>query len=94
MDLAERMKKMPARIIAEFLTGKNLRKMFSHLCNNASGQVTDPISDTVVMMLTCPVQLILTEVGVSLFKVSKSFFFSFLIFSCTKIFFHFFLHQN
>lgn len=60
---------MPARIIAEFLTGSNLRKMFSHLCNSASGQVTDPISDTAVMMLTCPVQLILTEVGVALFKV-------------------------
>lgn len=84
---------MPARIIAEFLTGHNLRKMFSHLCNNASGQVqpcqpsnlayanaalpteqpaisqvTDPISDTAVMMMMCPVQLILTEVGVALFK--------------------------
>lgn len=30
---------MPARIVAEFLTGAKLRKMFSHLCNNASGQV-------------------------------------------------------
>lgn len=68
MDPAERRKKMPARIIAEFLTGRNLRKVFSHLCNNASGQVTDPISDTAIMMLTCPVQLILTEVGVALFK--------------------------
>ena len=68
MDPAERRKNMPARIIAEFLTGSNLRKVFSHLCNNASGQVTDPISDTAIMMLTCPVQLILTEVGVALFK--------------------------
>lgn len=31
-------------------------------------QVTDPISDTAIMMMTCPVQLILTEVGVALFK--------------------------
>lgn len=65
------------RIIAEFLTGKNLRKMFSHLCNNASGQVTDPISDTVVMMLTCPVQMILTEVGVALFKDRPTYLYPF-----------------
>ena len=29
---------------------------------------TDPISDTAVMMMMCPIQLILTEVGVALFK--------------------------
>lgn len=39
MDPAERMRKMPARIVEEFLTGDKLRRMFSHLCNNASGQV-------------------------------------------------------
>lgn len=64
----QKRRKTMERIVSEFLTGKNLRKMFSHLCNNASGQVTDPISDTASMMLTCPVQMIITEVGVALFK--------------------------
>jgi hypothetical protein len=31
------------RIVSEFLTGDSMRKVFSHLCNHASGQVTDPI---------------------------------------------------
>ena len=82
MDPAERRKRMPSRIVAEFLTGPNLRKIFSHLCNNASGLVTDPISDTAVMMLTCPVQLILTEVGVALFKVSIEYV---IVMKCTSL---------
>lgn len=50
------------RIIQHFLTGQNLRKVFAHLCNHSSGKVTDPISDVVHMMLTCPVQMIISEV--------------------------------
>ena len=65
------------KIISEFLTGQNLRKMFSHLCNNAAGQVTDPISDTVAMMLTCPVQMIITEVGIALFKDRPTYLYPF-----------------
>lgn len=65
------------KIISEFLAGKNLRKMFSHLCNNAAGQVTDPISDTVAMMITCPVQMIITEVGIALFKDRPTYLYPF-----------------
>ena len=38
------------------------RRVFAHLCNHASGQVTDPISDVVHTMLTCPVQMVISEV--------------------------------
>jgi hypothetical protein len=55
-------------IIGTFLTGSSLRKVFAHLCNHASGQVTDPISDVVNTMLTKPVQMVVSEVGVALFK--------------------------
>lgn len=55
-------------IVKHFLTGENLRQVFAHLCNHASGQVTDPISDVVHTMLTCPVQMVISEVGVALFK--------------------------
>ena len=54
--------------IQHFLKGANLRKVFSHLCNNATGQVTDPIAYVVHIMLTCPVQMVVSEVGVALFK--------------------------
>jgi hypothetical protein len=53
-----------SKIVHFFLTGVGLRKVFSHLCNNASGQVTDPISDVVHTMLTCPVQMVISEVCV------------------------------
>lgn len=57
------------KIIETFLTGKNLRKVMAHLCNSYHGNNTsDPITDTVVMMLTCPINLIITEVGVALFQ--------------------------
>lgn len=55
--------------VQHFLQGPNLRKVFAHLCNNATGQVTDPIAYVVHIMLTCPVQMVVSEVGVALFKV-------------------------
>lgn len=52
-----------------FLTGQNMRKMMAHLCNSYCGHsMSDPITDTVVMMLTCPLNLIITEVGIALFQ--------------------------
>jgi hypothetical protein len=51
-----------------FLQGAQLRKLMAHLCNKCSLHVADPISDTVVMMLTCPIHLVITEVGIALFK--------------------------
>lgn len=50
------------KIVQTFLTGSRLRKVFAHMCNHASGQVTDPISDIVHTMLTCPVQMVISEV--------------------------------
>jgi hypothetical protein len=50
------------RTVSMFLTHCRLRKTLSHLCNHASGQLTDPISNVVHMMLTCPVQMVISEV--------------------------------
>ena len=50
------------KIVQEFLTGMKLRKVLAHMCNNASAQVTDPISDVVTTMLTCPVHMVVSEV--------------------------------
>ena len=49
-------------IIRTFLTGINLRKVLAHLCNHASGQATDPVSDVVHTMISCPVQMVISEV--------------------------------
>lgn len=58
------------RILKIFLSEKNLRKVMAHLCNHgSSNHVADPVTDTVVMMMTRPVHLVITEVGVALFKV-------------------------
>jgi hypothetical protein len=57
------------RLLEVFLSNNNLRKVMAHLCNSYCGHsVSDPIADTVVMMLTCPVNLIITEVGIALFQ--------------------------
>jgi hypothetical protein len=53
-------------IIKCFLTGNSLRSVFAHLCNHASAHATDPISDIVHTMLTCPVQMVISEVRCSM----------------------------
>lgn len=55
-------------IVDMFLSGPSLRKVFAHLCNHASGHVTDPVSHVVHMMLTCSVQMVISEVGVAFFR--------------------------
>jgi hypothetical protein len=50
------------KIICTFLASGGLRKVLAHLCNNASAQSADPISDVVHTMLTCPVQMVISEV--------------------------------
>ncbi len=57
-------------IIQRFLVGESLRKVFAHLCNHASTHraATDPISDVVHTMLTCPVQMVISEVSVCVFQ--------------------------
>ena len=56
------------KTVQHFLQGQNLRRVFAHLCNHSTGQVTDPISYVVHIMLTCPVQMVVSEVGVAFFK--------------------------
>ena len=51
-----------------FLRGKNLRRVMNTFCNDSVGQVVDPITETLCMMLTTPLQLVVTEVGVTLFR--------------------------
>jgi hypothetical protein len=55
---------MSLAIIECFLKGGNLCKVLSHMCNNASSSVMDPVSDIVHMMMTCPVQMVISEVCV------------------------------
>lgn len=51
-----------------FLTGESLRKTLVYLCNTVQGHVMDPITYTLCMMITTPVQIMLTQVGVAAFK--------------------------
>jgi hypothetical protein len=51
------------KTVCTFLTGRRLRRTLAHLCNHASVNITDPISNVVHMMLTCPVQMVVSEVG-------------------------------
>lgn len=53
-------------ILHHFLKGRNLRKVFSHLCNHTSGHSVDPISDVAYIMLTCPVETMISEVSCAL----------------------------
>jgi hypothetical protein len=55
-------------IVATFLSGVRLRRVLSHMCNNASSGIADPVTSTIRVMLACPVQLVISEVGVALFK--------------------------
>ena len=51
-------------VIRNFLSGTSLQKVFSQLCNSASsGQALDPISDVAYTMLTCPIQMMISEVS-------------------------------
>lgn len=49
-------------VLHHFLSGRNLRKVFSYLCNHTSGHSVDPISDVAYTMLTCPVEMMVSEV--------------------------------
>lgn len=56
------------RFIKLFLTGDSLCKMIAYLCNNSHGTVTDPITNVLHAMITSPLQIMLTQVGVAPFK--------------------------
>jgi hypothetical protein len=51
-----------------FLTGTNLQNVICHLCNQGGGLVSDPITETLSVMATTPISLVITEAGVAMFK--------------------------
>lgn len=51
-----------------FLTGKNLENLVCHLCNQCTGLVTDPITETLTVIATTPLSIVITEAGVAMFK--------------------------
>ena len=51
-----------------FFKGRALRRLIVHLCNSWAQRSADPISDTLRMILSTPVQLVLTDIGMSPFK--------------------------
>lgn len=55
-------------IVDTFLQGDMLCKILNYYCNLSVGQIVDPISETICMVIKTPVQLVITEVGVTLFK--------------------------
>lgn len=51
-----------------FLRGEALRRVVSFFCNAMVDQVTDPITYTLCMMVSTPVHIMLTQVGVAPFR--------------------------
>ena len=51
-----------------FLTGDALRTMMIYLCNSSLGSVVDPVTNTLFLMLSSPVSVVLSQVGVAPFK--------------------------
>lgn len=51
-----------------FLRGKSLRRLITHLCNACPGQVQDPITHVVCIMMTSPVSISISEAGVCPFQ--------------------------
>lgn len=57
-----------SRFVQLFLQGDELVHLMRHFCNTSMGQVVDPITDVVCVMITSPLQIVITEVGVAPFK--------------------------
>lgn len=58
----------PETIIETFFMGDDLKRMFHYFCETSIGHVLDPISETICLMSTSPLQLTITEIGVTFFK--------------------------
>jgi hypothetical protein len=56
------------RFVQLFLEGESLQRVMKHLCETSVGQVVDPITDVVCVMVTSPLQLVITEIGVAPFR--------------------------
>ena len=55
-------------IAAVFFTGENLQRMLTYLCNSRPPDVWDPITATVIDILTCKLQFCLSTTGLLPFK--------------------------
>ena len=51
-----------------FLKEDALCHIVAYMCNNTQGLVTDPITNVLYSMITSPIQIVLTQVGVAPFK--------------------------
>jgi hypothetical protein len=51
-----------------FLTNGNLENVVCHMCNQSAGIVADPITETLMVMLTTPLSVVITEAGVAIFR--------------------------
>ena len=51
-----------------FLTDTSLQNIMCHLCNQSTGLVSDPITETLGVMATTPLSVVITEAGVAMFR--------------------------
>jgi hypothetical protein len=51
-----------------FLCGRDLQNVICHFCNQSTGACSDPITETLTIMATTPIAVVITEAGVSVFK--------------------------
>jgi hypothetical protein len=57
-----------SRFVEIFLTGENLQNVICHLCNQNSGHISDPITETLTTIATTPISVIITEAGIAMFR--------------------------
>ena len=55
-------------VVETFLKGNSLRRIIKFFCDTSVNQVVDPVTETLCMMLTTPLQFSITEIGVTFFK--------------------------
>jgi hypothetical protein len=51
-----------------FLTGINLQNVLCYLCNQSAGLVSDPITETLTVLASTPLSLVITEAGIAIFR--------------------------
>ena len=54
-----------------FLKGKNLEHFLIYICNASTMDTTDPISNMIVLVLSSPVCISLSNIGVRVFKTTS-----------------------
>jgi hypothetical protein len=68
-----------------FLTGTNLQIIICHLCNQSAGLVSDPITETLTVIATTPLSLVITEAGMALFKDKPNMVFPYTSMNCEQL---------